>query len=89
MPAARPQKFREASKQVAQAIMKAREFRGLTQLGLAERMGVDQSAIARWEDPRYGAWSGKTLIRIANALHCRLRVELRDEIERRGADARR
>ncbi len=66
----------DAARLVANGIRNLRVHRGLTQLGLAERMGVDQSAVARWEDPKYRGWSLKTLQKVAVALNARLRIRL-------------
>jgi ribosome-binding protein aMBF1 (putative translation factor) len=66
----------ESARLLAQGIRSLREHRGLTQQGLAERMHVTQSLIARWEDPTYRGWSMKTLVKIGIALRARVRVQL-------------
>jgi transcriptional regulator with XRE-family HTH domain len=62
--------------QIAQQVAKQRKAHGLSQQELAELTGTTQSAIARLESggrpPRID-----TLLRIAEALDCDLRVELR------------
>lgn len=63
---------------VANGIRALREHRGLTQRGLAARMGVSQSLVSRWEDAHYRGWTCQTLIKIAQALNARLRVEFKD-----------
>jgi ribosome-binding protein aMBF1 (putative translation factor) len=61
---------------IAQQVLERREAWGLSQRELAELCGTTQSAIARLErgirPPRID-----TLLRIANALDCELRVDLR------------
>src|SRR6185503_4947266 len=69
---------------VADQVAERRQQRGLSQRELAELVGTTQSAIARLErggrPPRID-----TLLRIANALDCELRVELRPRtITRKG-----
>jgi DNA-binding XRE family transcriptional regulator len=62
--------------QIADQVTERRHELGLSQTELAELVGTTQSAIARLErggrPPRID-----TLLRIANALDCELRVELR------------
>jgi ribosome-binding protein aMBF1 (putative translation factor) len=62
--------------QIAEQVVSQRHARGLSQAELAELCGTTQSAIARLEGggrpPRID-----TLLRIANALDCKLIVELR------------
>lgn len=62
--------------QIAEQVSEHRKARGLSQQELAELTGTTQSAIARLESggrpPRID-----TLLRIAEALDCDLRVELR------------
>lgn len=61
--------------QIADQVAEQRRARGLSQAELAELCGTTQSAIARLEGggrpPRID-----TLLRLANALDCELRVEL-------------
>lgn len=61
---------------IAWQISANRKARGLTQSALAEACGTGQSAIARAEDPAYGKHSLVTLVKIANAFDCALRVIL-------------
>lgn len=62
--------------QIASQVAEQRHARALSQQELAELVGTTQSAIARLESggrpPRID-----TLMRIANALDCELRVDLR------------
>lgn len=51
-----------------------REKRNLTQRELAEMIGSQQSAVSRAEDPSYGRHSLETLVKMANAFGCALRV---------------
>jgi ribosome-binding protein aMBF1 (putative translation factor) len=53
-----------------------RERAGLTQAGLAKRIGTQPSQISRIEDADYTGHSVETLRRIALALHARLRIDL-------------
>ena len=61
-----------------QGLKKLRLNRKMTQVELAQRMGVTQSMVAKWETgdsyPR-----GETLTRLANLLHCTI-----DELFGRG-----
>ena len=69
--------------QIADQVAEQRRARGLSQTDLAELVGTTQSAIARLESggrpPRID-----TLLRIANALDCRLVVELRPRTKTKG-----
>ena len=66
---------------IAEEVAEQRRARGLSQQELAELCATTQSAIARLEaggrPPRID-----TLLRIANALDCELRVELRPRTRR-------
>ncbi len=61
---------------IAHQIASARRAAGLTQAGLARRMGTAQPTIARLERGDYQGYSVATLAKAARALGCRLRVEL-------------
>jgi ribosome-binding protein aMBF1 (putative translation factor) len=61
---------------IAAEVVEQRAARGLSQRELAELCGTTQSAIARLESGRR-APRIDTLLRVANALDCELRVELR------------
>ena len=67
---------------IAEQVADRRHTLGLSQAELAELTGTTQSAIARLESggrpPRID-----TLLRIANALDCELRVELKPRTTRR------
>jgi len=62
--------------QIAEQIARARQAAGLTQAGLAQRMGTSQPAVARLEGGEYGGYTVVTLARAAHALGHRLKVEL-------------
>lgn len=61
---------------IAEQIAQARQAAGLTQAGLAQRMGTSQPAVARLEHGDYRGYTLGTLARAAFALGHRLRVEL-------------
>jgi ribosome-binding protein aMBF1 (putative translation factor) len=69
--------------QIAEQVATRRRALGLSQAELAALCGTTQSAIARLESggrpPRID-----TLLRLANALHCTLAVELRPRTTRKG-----
>jgi len=69
------EKERERVK-IAQQIYELRTQIGLTQQELAKRVGTRQSVISRLESADYYGHTQKMLQRIANALHCNLRIEL-------------
>lgn len=87
----RERRAAESARILAASIVAARERFGLTQTGLAEKMHVHQSAIARWENPKYRGWTGRTLRRLCEALNCRLRVQfiLDEEFVKSGSDTER
>src|SRR5437879_4732409 len=70
--------------EVAQMIYDARTRAGLTQRGLAERIGSKQSVIARLEDADYEGHSLSMLQRIGDALGQRLEMRF-VRANRRGA----
>ncbi len=49
-----------------------RKERGLTQQGLAERLGSHQEAVARMERERYRSVSLERLVKVAEALEARV-----------------
>ncbi len=61
-------------------IRELRRMRGLTQAQLAKRLGVEQPALSRLEQPTNEMYSVRTLRRIADALDAQLviRFEVRD-----------
>lgn len=81
---ARPQALRRRARQekldheihaeVARMIQQARHEARLTQAELGERIGTQQQAIARLEDPSYDGHSVRVLNRIAHALGTRLTI---------------
>jgi ribosome-binding protein aMBF1 (putative translation factor) len=62
--------------ELAQLIFAARTRAGLTQKQLAEKIGTQQSVIARLEDADYEGHSLSMLQKIATALNQRLEVQL-------------
>ena len=63
--------------QLGNAIKRERRERRITQQTLAERTGIAQADISRLEHGM-GNPSARTLMRIAEGLHCRLRFEFVD-----------
>jgi HTH-type transcriptional regulator / antitoxin HipB len=59
-----------------EAIIKARIVRGLTQEGLAKRLGVKPQQVQRTEANRYASTSFTTILEIFDALNIELREEL-------------
>lgn len=53
---------------IGEALIAARHAHGLSQRELAERVGVHQQQIARWESERYGCVSLSRLTRVAEVL---------------------
>lgn len=66
---------------IAWQIKTNRVLRGLSQEQLASKLGKQQSAISRWEDPEYGAHSIEVLTEIAKAFDCALSVKLISYVE--------
>jgi transcriptional regulator with XRE-family HTH domain len=64
---------------VAEEIYAARIKAGLTQKQLADRAGMQQSAIARLEDTDYDGHSLKSLERVAFALGMRIEIHFKDQ----------
>jgi ribosome-binding protein aMBF1 (putative translation factor) len=63
-----------ARKEVAGQIRQLREKRGLTQVQFAKVCRMKQSAVSRIEQAEYSGWTYKTLARVAEKLHARLRI---------------
>lgn len=63
-------------RQIATALTEARKRAGLTQAGLAERIGSTQSVVARFEGGASGVPSLQFLDRVARALGLRLALTL-------------
>ncbi len=61
-------------KEVACQIRELREKRRLTQVEFAKQCKMKQSAVSRIEQADYSGWTYKTLARIAEKLHARLRI---------------
>lgn len=62
---------------VAQDLVALRESRGLSQVQLAERLGVTQSAIAQLESAQPKNVELRTLVRVAAALGAHVDVSIR------------
>jgi ribosome-binding protein aMBF1 (putative translation factor) len=62
---------------VAQDLVALRESRGLSQVQLADRLGVTQSAIAQLESAQPRNVELRTLVRVATALGARVDVSIR------------
>ena len=68
--------FREQTKlEIAQAIVKLRKARRMTQTDMATATGTTQSAISRIERADYMKWRVQTLLVIAGALDAKLCVK--------------
>lgn len=61
---------------IAGQVFGLRRQAGLSQVELAKLVGTTQSVISRLEDADYTGHSLSMLMRIANALHCRVEVRL-------------
>ena len=70
---------------IAEQIAKARQAEGLTQEGLARRMGTSQPTVARLERGDYRGYTLTTLAKAAGALRHRLRIELEPAHGRAGS----
>lgn len=57
---------------VGSLLIAARKERGMTQAQLAERLGMLQEAVARWEREKYRTVSLERLVKVAEALETRL-----------------
>ena len=62
---------------VAQDLVALRESRGLSQVQLAKRLGITQSAIAQLESAQPKNVELRTLVRVAAALGARVDVSIR------------
>jgi DNA-binding Xre family transcriptional regulator len=60
---------------IAQKIYELRTRANLTQKELARRIGTKQSVISRLEDADYDGYTLKILDKIAEAVHCYVKVE--------------
>ena len=61
--------------EIAQKIYEIRTRANLTQEELARRIGTKQSVISRLEDADYNGYTLKMLDKIAEAVHCYVKVE--------------
>jgi len=61
--------------EIAQKIYELRTRANLTQEELAHRVGTKQSVISRLEDADYNGYTLKMLDKIAEAVHCYVKVE--------------
>ncbi|OFW20675.1 MAG: hypothetical protein A3H97_17385 [Acidobacteria bacterium RIFCSPLOWO2_02_FULL_65_29] len=70
---------------VAQDLVALRESRGLSQVQLADRLGVTQSAIAQLESAQPKNVGLRTLVRVATALgaHVDVSIRPRRQVERK------
>jgi transcriptional regulator with XRE-family HTH domain len=66
----------EPEYQLAKSLIEARLAKGLTQRGLAKKVGTKQPAIARLESGEYGKVSLPTLRKVAQALGQRVQIRL-------------
>ena len=66
-----------AALNVAQDLVALRESRGLSQVQLADRLGITQSAIAQLESAQPKNVELRTLVRVATALGARVDVSIR------------
>ncbi len=62
---------------VAQDLVALRESRGLSQVQLADRLGITQSAIAQLESAQPKNVELRTLVRVATALGAHVNVSIR------------
>ena len=68
---------RELAKlKLANQILAARQHAGLTQSGLAKRIGTQQTGVARMENAGYSGWTVATLAKIAAATGSKLEVRI-------------
>lgn len=65
----------KARLEIAQKIYELRTQANLTQKQLVHRIGTKQSVISRLEDADYDGYTLKMLDKIAEAVHCYVRVE--------------
>ena len=61
--------------EVASQLRELREMRGLSQVKFAAEADMKQSAVSRIEQSDYSGWTYKTLLRAANVLRARLKIE--------------
>ena len=61
---------------LADGLIKARIAEGLSQRGLAERLGLKEQQIQRYEAERYASASYKRLCQVAHALRVRIESEI-------------
>ena len=64
-------------------LISLRQERGLTQSQLAERLGIHQVVIARWETSKYATASLERIRRVVNALEADLRVTVVQEASKK------
>lgn len=62
--------------EVAAQLRELRELRTMSQVEFAAASGMKQSAVSRIEQSDYSGWTYKTLLRAAQALRARLKIEL-------------
>lgn len=66
------------------SFLSARERLGLTQREVAERMGVDQSAVSQWETGKTHPKAG-LLVRLSQLYNCSVDELLKDDPEQTAA----
>ena len=66
---------------LSQQLRMARLASGLTQEEVAQRMGTKQTAISRMEAPDYTGHTISSLTRYAQAIGCRLHIDVVARIE--------
>ena len=64
---------------IGEAIFLLRTSKGVTQAGLARKVGTQREAIARWERDDYTGYTLETLQRIFEALGYRLGIRVHTE----------
>lgn len=62
--------------EVAAQLKELRELRAMSQVEFAAASGMKQSAVSRIEQSDYSGWTYKTLLRAAQTLRARLKIEL-------------
>lgn len=76
----------DSFEELAGGLIKARIASGLTQRELAERLGLKEQQIQRYESDRYASASLKRLQDVANAIGVRVRNDILLPVEAKGID---
>ena len=61
--------------EIAETIKSQREAKGMSQSELAHILQTKQSRVSQMEDPLYARYSLSTLVKVADALECRVSVD--------------